>query len=145
MPPGFPTTTPNFSGTWIMDLDRSTFQSPNPPVSVRYVITQTANRIQLLRTDVFSDGSASSWSLQVNTNGVAVVTHGFPFITTLQASWNNGTLLLEEATRFLTGTTNALQITFALIERGRTLFSQERRLINRRATINKLYFTRKTV
>ena len=128
-----------------MDLDRSTFQSPNPPVSVRYVIAQTSNRIQLLRTDVFSDGATSSWGITVNTNGVAVVTHGFPFITTVQASWNNGTLVIGEATRFLTGAVNGVQITFALIERGRTLFSQERRVINRKSTINKLYFSRKTV
>jgi hypothetical protein len=140
---GLPTPTPNFSGIWIMDLDRSTFQSPNPPVSVRYVISQSTNRIRIWRTDVFPDGTSSQWSLDVSLNGSATVLHPFPFLTRLTASWKQKTLLLQDTTTFPGGSTSALLISYELIERGRTLFSQEQRRISRKVTTNKLYFVRR--
>ena len=71
--------------------------------------------------------------------------HPFPFRTRLTATWKQNTLLLQETTRFPGGSTSTLLISFALIERGRTLFSQEQRVISRRTTTNKLFFSRKTV
>ena len=126
-----------------MDLDRSTFGMPNPPVSIRLVIGQSAAHFHMERTDIFPTGASSTWTLDISANGHTVVQHGFPFITQLRAQWQGNVLVLDESVKFYDGTAGKLNLTYSLIEKGTTLLSQEMRQLGGSTVTNKLYFARK--
>jgi len=138
----------DFSAVWLLDLDRSTFQSSNPPVSVRLVIQAqqralpNQSTVRLTRTDIYRDGTTSGWGVEIANNQVTAQ-HGFPALTSVKLDVRNGQLVIESNVRFQNSATGALVISASLIDDGATLLWVEQETLGGRKTTNKLYFVRK--
>ena len=147
--PGQAQTIKDFYGTWANDMDRSTYQTLNPPVSVRLAIAPVGpplsqlslGRTRISREDIFRDGTRKTWLLEVNNNQV-VTQQGFPFVTGIKGGVRNNELVLELNTRLQNGVLGSMTIRDALIERGGALQSLEEVVVSGRRTTDRVFFVR---
>jgi hypothetical protein len=141
----------DFSGIWLLDLDRSTFQTSNPPVFVRTVIAASTpagstpfnrGRIKITRVNVFRDGSTSGWSVEINNSQVVQQT-GFPAFTSVKVGNRDSSLVIEQNARFQNGASGAVTFNESLIDDNATLLSVEQVTAGGHTNTDRLYFVRK--
>ena len=116
---------PDFSGTWIFSAQKSALKVP-PPTSMTLQIEQKDPQISFARKQIYGDQNFD-WKLDTVTDGQKEVVQDAPGYTThSRVSWQGNAILVDTEIIASDGTKVTDQVTYTLIDGGKTLEAVER-------------------
>lgn len=133
------TSLPNFTGTWVLDLQKSRLQSPKPD-SGTFVITHDGDRFALQRTFVI-EGKTDSLKLEFVIGGPAITETAKGMQTTNRMYWEGESLVLDGIWK-LEGKEATNVVHYTLSDGGRVLTAHEVLKAPKHAHENFWVFTR---
>ena len=99
---------PNYSGTWVLNVQKSDFGPIPPPKSRTDEITQKDTRLTLVRKQVNPDGAATTVKVDcVIGGGACAVVYAQPGQLTAKAAWDGDALAIDSV---LTGNGVSLNV-----------------------------------
>ena len=116
---------PDFSGTWVFNLQKSTLQDP-PPSSMTLKIEYHEPRIHLSRTQVYG-GKNIPWTLEATVGDPKdVVQHSSLYTSRIKAYWEGDSLVVNEKITASDGAKATSLVKYTLADDGKTLQAEER-------------------
>ncbi len=118
-----PAPKPDFSGTWVLDKERSRLQIPAPD-STTFVVEHSEPSFKLTRTHVV-DGKPDTFSIALTTDGKEVVTRQPDEVVTSTCRWE-GEKLRFDSTIVRGDRRGTNLVTYSLSPDGKTFTALER-------------------
>jgi hypothetical protein len=135
---------PSFSGTWILNLNKSKLQIP-PPSSTTFVIQHDDPHFHLTRTHVFN-GKSDTWSIDILTDGKQEVVEQISdeYTSHTRMYWEGSSLVLDMTITDKSGgkATNLVKYSFA--DNGKTFIALEHFKTPNDEHLNKWVFDKKS-
>jgi hypothetical protein len=117
-----PMAKPDFTGTWQFNPNKSSLQIPAPESST-FVIEHNEPRFHLERTHVFG-GKGDTFSIDLLTDGQAVVLHHGDFEIRASLAWEGETLVFD-STLARAGEQATNLVRYTLVDEGRLFIAEE--------------------
>ncbi|HUI82854.1 MAG TPA: hypothetical protein VL240_01455 [Candidatus Binatia bacterium] len=120
-----PPSRPNLSGTWVLDVQKSTLKIP-PPSSMTLQIDHSDPQVRFTRTQTYNN-QTFDWKLETVAGGEKEVVQKSPFYTTAsRVYWQGDSLVIDQKITASDGTTVTDMVTYSLAADGKTLQAVER-------------------
>ncbi len=120
-----PQSKPDFSGTWIFSVQKSSLKVP-PPTSMTLHIKQKDPEIGFVRKQVYGDRSFD-WKLDAITDSQKeVVQHSPGYTTASRVYWQGNALVVDSTITATDGTKISDLVTYTLEDGGKALEGVER-------------------
>ena len=139
-----PTRRPDFSGRWLLDLDRSDIKGDNPPVSSIFVIEHKEPRWHLSRTHIYANGKSDTQNIDlVTTERKESVHRKDGYTVSSRMYWEGESLVLDEKISGPGGWRGTNLVKYSLSDNGKTLIALEREEDSKSKTTNRWVFYNK--
>ena len=139
-----PTRRPDFSGRWLLDLDRSSIKGDNPPVSSIFVIQHKEPRWHLSRTHIYSSGKSDTQNIDLVTmERKGSVHREGGYTVSSRMYWEGESLVLDEKISGPGGWRGTNLVKYSLADNGKTLIALEREEDSKSKTTNRWMFYNK--
>ncbi len=118
---------PNFTGTWILNPQKSKLESENPPIASKFIIQHRDPRWRLKRTHIYRDGMHNTWSITLTTDGKheAVQHDGSGGQAITRMYWDGNVLVLDMRLTDARGLTGSNVVRYSLSTDGKTMTALE--------------------
>jgi hypothetical protein len=116
-------TKPDFSGTWKLNLDKSTLEIPPPDSSVFYVDHKEPD-FRLKRTHVFN-GKPNTWGVDLTTDGKEAVQKEANGEVHIKLYWDGDALIFDSY--LLTGKSKATNVVRYVLSEDSKVFTADER------------------
>ena len=114
---------PDFSGTWKLDLKKSSLEIPTPK-SMIFVIVHDEPNWEVKRTFVFENGKEDIWETKLTTDGKQVI-HDFNNNDgKVRLYWENDSLIFDSEIMFPDETASNV-VRYSLTDNGKTFVAEE--------------------
>jgi hypothetical protein len=122
-----PAPKPDFSGTWVLNLQRSKIEIANPPAASTFTIRHKEPAFHLERTHTYSSGRTNTWSIDLVTDGKHEVTatEGSTSSRT-RMYWEGDALVLDMTITTADGESGTNVVHYTLSPDGKTFTALER-------------------
>jgi hypothetical protein len=118
---------PNFSGTWILNLQRSKLEVKDPPVTATFVIQHREPEFHLKRTHVYRDGQRDTRSHNLITDGKHEEVQNEGSIRNVtRMYWDGDVLVLDMKSTATDGSTGTNVVRYSLSADRNTMTALER-------------------
>ena len=139
-----PARRPDFSGRWLLDLDRSSIKGDNPPVSSIFVIQHKEPRWRLSRTHIYSSGKSDTQYIDlITTERKESVRREGSYTVSSRMYWEGDSLVLDEKISGPGGWRGTNLVKYSLADNGKTLIALEREEDSKSKTTNRWVFYNK--
>lgn len=135
------TAKPNFSGTWVLNTQKSRIK--DPPASATFRIRHQEPNWHLSSTHVYQDGKRYVSDIDLRTDGThELVTHERGYDSRTRMYWDGDVLVRDEKARGKDGTAGANVVRYSLSPDGKTLTATEHDEVSGSAWTNQWVFER---
>lgn len=118
---------PNLTGKWEFDAQKSTLKI-SAPTSMTLSIDHADPKVSFARTEVYGD-QKFNWNLETVTGGDTVVQNTPAYTANVRVYWEGNSLVLDQQITASDGTKAEDQVTYSLLEDGKTLQGLERQTV----------------
>jgi hypothetical protein len=118
---------PNFSGTWILNLQKSTLEVWDQPIAATFIIQHHESEFHLKRTHIYRDGERDTWSHDLITDGRHKEVQNEGTIREVtRMYWDGDVLVLDMKSTATDGSTGTNVVRYSLSVDGNTMTTIER-------------------